>query len=254
MKADAENVPVPLPGAWSLLKPSWKATRTNLVTFGYLILVPLTLTAAAEGFVAGHTTRAIHSILLVLGWITLIAAILLWSVSIPAISYVRLLSIRGTKIGYIESLKKGIFVFYRWWVLQLLLSLIVVAGFLLLIVPGFFMLHRFVLSRYVLLDQDLKPIDALRESARLAKTNSPALWSTTLLLTAIVAAYTLLPMGLGVLVWVVMSLWNMCGTVLRYEELAHPKSKKAKTKKTSADTKSSKTKKPSNQRRAKKKS
>lgn len=251
MKADAEEVPAPLPNAWSLLKPSWKATRTNLITFGYLILVPLTLTAGAEGFAATRTSRTVHSILIVFGWITIIAAILVWSVSIPAISYVRLQSVRGIKVGYVESLKKGISIFYRWWVLQFLVSLIIVAGFILLILPGFFMVHRFVLSRYVLLDKDLGPVDALRESARLAKANSPALWSTTLLLTAIVAAYTLLPMGLGVLVWVIMSLWNMCGTVLRYEEVAHPKPKKAKAKKTSATSKS---KKAATQRRAKKKS
>jgi uncharacterized membrane protein len=214
-----ENRDVQLPSAVSLLKPSWAATRINLSTFTYLILTPLTLTAAAESLVWARTSRPLHLVALGLGWTTLLAAVILWAITVPAITYVRIQSVRSQKVTYGASLRKGILLFYRWWILQLLLSLIVIGGFILLIVPGFFMIRRYVLSRYILVDQNLKPIEALRESVRMTNGYNSAMWSTTFLLTAIVAAYTVLPRGLGILAWTVLSIWNLCGTALRYDEV-----------------------------------
>jgi uncharacterized membrane protein len=59
--------------------------------------------------------------------------------------------------------------FGRYIVLSLLIGLRVWLGLILLIIPGFVMIAKYVLAPYVLIDQKLKTTDSLERSANLVK-------------------------------------------------------------------------------------
>jgi uncharacterized membrane protein len=59
--------------------------------------------------------------------------------------------------------------FWKYTGASLLTGIIVVIGFILLIVPGIFAMIVFAFTTYLVIDRNLGPIEALKESARLTK-------------------------------------------------------------------------------------
>ena len=60
--------------------------------------------------------------------------------------------------------------------LSLLVSLYVIGGFILLIIPGIIMIRRYFLAPYVLIDQDTTVTEAMRRSAEMSKPYSRSIW------------------------------------------------------------------------------
>lgn len=234
------DVEHPLPNAWAVLKASWRLTRTNLPTFGYLIIVPITTLAIAVTFAHGQAPGAPHSTLFTLGWLLLIVTVLLTAVTVPALSYVRLESVRKQHVSYGDALKKGMALFLPWWLLEVLMVAMVAGGLVLVIFPGLYVLRRYVLARYILIDRNTRVLEALRESARMTEPYSGSMWNTVLLLAIAPIAFVLLPGVFGLIALLVMFVWNMCGTALRYNQINNkelkefaPKEKKHIKKKSS---------------------
>jgi uncharacterized membrane protein len=220
--ADVEH---PLPNAWAVLKSSWKLTRINLVTFGYLILVPITTLVIAVTFAHTQTSTTAHGALFSLGWLILVVTFILTAITVPALSYTRLESVRKQHVTYIDALKKGVSLFLRWWLLEALMVFMVAGGLILIVFPGLYLLRRYVLARYVLVDRNVGVMEALHESARISRPYNGAMWSTVTLLALSPIAFVLLPGAIGLLVLLVMFVWNMCGTALRYNQIVRKETK-----------------------------
>jgi uncharacterized membrane protein len=84
-------------------------------------------------------------------------------------------------------------------VASLLLALAVFAGLLLFVVPGIIVALGFQLFLYTLVDQDLGPIESLRESWRLTDGHKLALFIVNVVMTCLAIAVTCVTCGIGYL-------------------------------------------------------
>jgi uncharacterized membrane protein len=106
--------------------------------------------------------------------------------------------------------------------LGMLVSLCVVGGLILLIVPGFIMLRRYLLSGYYLVDQNLSIREAMRRSAASSKPAAGYIWGIVgvqALFSVGSAILGLLPGGIGAFVADAVILLVCFLPALRYVEL-----------------------------------
>ena len=152
-----------LPGAFSLFKPSINAITLNLVTLIELILVPFLIVTLGD--IIGHGGL----------FLTFVGEILVIFLA-PAAYLAQLRSSQGKTIDFTQAVKQSLHYFWRMIGLWIVLAIVIGVGFLLLIVPGLFMIRRYILSPYYLLDRDMKIFDAMKASATDSKTFSGAIW------------------------------------------------------------------------------
>lgn len=109
-----------------------------------------------------------------------------------------LLILDGIKPGY-DQLYSNWRHFLSWLVAGFLFGLMFLLGLVLFIVPGFYVLARFGLFPYFILDKDLGPIDALKQASEASKS---ALWPLFLLFISCIALDILgvLFFGIGLLI------------------------------------------------------
>ena len=209
-----------LPGAFTLFRPSWEAVRINLVTFMELILVPLLFVLV--GPIIKHLTGDL------LVFVGEVLAIILS----PAVYVTQLKSVRGKTIDFSEAVKEGLRWFWRFAGLIICMSVVIGVGFVLLIVPGIFMLRRYILSPYYLLDRDMKIFDAMKASAADSKEFSQAIWGVIGVEVLLGAVLLVLQAVLGAFYIFGLILYYVyyCAPAVRYLEIK----KATKTKTTSA--------------------
>ncbi len=96
----------------------------------------------------------------------------------PAMFYLYLASAKGEKKSLREALQWGMpRIFSVWW-LSLLEIFVIIAGFVLLVIPGIIFSVWFGFSHYVLVDRGIKGTKAMQESKGLVKGH---FWDTILL-------------------------------------------------------------------------
>lgn len=110
----------------------------------------------------------------------------------------------GEKPGY-DQLYSNDQNFVSWLLSNLLFGLIITIGFLLLIIPGLYLIARYGLYPYFLLDRDLGPMEAIKEAG---KASEGKRWQLFLLYAACFLANIvgLLLLGVGMLVTVPLTL------------------------------------------------
>lgn len=106
-----------------------------------------------------------------------------------------------------------------WRMLGLYIAMWVIIGigFILLIIPGLFMLRRYLLAPYVMLDKRCGITDALEQSARLSKINTRAVWGILGVL-LLIALLNIIPIIGGLAAFVFGALYSVA-PALRYEQL-----------------------------------
>src|SRR4030095_15211685 len=146
-----------LPSAFSLFRPSYSALMTNIWTFLGLLGIPLAslMLAGLIGGVANNATAATNTGLSVFALVIVFSAVVFAIIAAPSMMYVQLKSVRQEVVSIGEALRIGAKYFWRFWGLSLLVGLIILGGFLLFIIPGFFMLRRYILAPYYLYDKNL---------------------------------------------------------------------------------------------------
>ncbi len=146
----------PLPSAFSLLRPSWQAIKLNFFTLFGLFVIPFVLTVIIDWLsVSGHSTTWR------LMWLRLIPTILSF-IFAPGITYTALQGAKGHKVDFNSAFNTGLHFFWRLLGVTILSAIIIIVGFICLIVPGIFMLRRYYLAPYYLLDRDLGVIETLK--------------------------------------------------------------------------------------------
>jgi hypothetical protein len=166
-KPQLPNVPSEWPGGFGLYKYSKQAVLRNWVVLIALSVISGFLSIIANGF-QGNTKNIL---VIVLELVTLVLGV--------ASVHVYLQSVKGEKTDVASALRFG---FNLKLVVKLLLAQIVVAlllfvSLLLLLIPFFFVLPRLLLVSYYLIDKDLGPIEAVKESWNASKGHSMKLWS-----------------------------------------------------------------------------
>jgi hypothetical protein len=91
--------------------------------------------------------------------------------------------------------------FWRYFAASILVSLAVVIGMLLLIIPGIILGLMFMFATYIVIDRGVGPIEAVKESSRITKGYKWSLFGFSLLL-LLLNLLGLLALGVGLLVTV----------------------------------------------------
>ncbi|HET7320090.1 MAG TPA: YciC family protein [Candidatus Saccharimonadales bacterium] len=212
-----------LPSAFALFKPSWEAVKLNLVTFIalsvlsaalYFIIVAMLFGTGAlsrnptGSLGAGAATAFAVGGVVGLVWMALIG---------PALVYLQVKSANGVKVGVSDALKNGLNFAIRFLGLSIVMGLIIFVGFLLLIVPGFYMLRRYILAPYFLVDKDLGINEAMNQSAEVSKKYSGALWGL-IGVTFLIGLPGIIPV-LGSIISAILGIAYYCAPAVRYKEV-----------------------------------
>lgn len=175
-KAQIESAPKPFASAFRLFAPSINVFQRNILGFILFLLVPLFLSnlgSIATGL-RGDTglLAQFHGIYGVLTIVGLVISV----VTAPALIKIQLLGAQGKTISPDEAFSFGLSRLLRFAGLAIVLALVFVISMLLLIIPFFFMLRRYILAPYYLIDQDMGIKEAMRASAADSKKYSSTIW------------------------------------------------------------------------------
>jgi membrane-anchored glycerophosphoryl diester phosphodiesterase (GDPDase) len=205
-----------LPDAFSLFRPSWNALRVNLSTFALLLLFPvgmMLLTALTwEGVVQGD--KIVLGIAPILSFL---AAIVVSLVTTAILVSLELKSVENEHVGFDAALRFGLPYLPRLIGLFVVSGLIMLVGFLLLIIPGFFAIQRLLLAPYFLVDKNTGVKEAIRLSWRASKKHSSAMWGIAGIIVAI-NIVSLLP-TIGWFIGMVLTILYLCAPAVRYLQI-----------------------------------
>ncbi|MBP7767400.1 hypothetical protein KA068_02680 [Candidatus Saccharibacteria bacterium] len=128
-------------------------------------------------------------------------------------------SSQGKKFTTSELWSGGIKFLPRLLGLSVLVGIVVLLGFILFIIPGIFMIKRYYLSVYYLIDQDLSVTDAMSASAKVSK-QPGAVWG--LLGVTLLLSFTQVIPAIGGIVSFVLGAMYAAAPAIRYNQLKGP--------------------------------
>lgn len=217
------------PSVFSLYKPSWQALKLSFITsvklglvailpLFALILVPI-LQLAAPNSGSGKIVIDITSI--IIGIAVIVSIIWLSVIIAPGIVYTQLQATRGVKVDFKEAFEYGKPLAFNFFILDLFVGLIVLGGFILFIVPGIFMLKRYILVNYYFVDKKLSYKEAMSVAKESSKKYSGVHWGI-LGIQFLTQAVSYIPL-IGPFISLAMSVMYYLVPVVRYEQIRQAK-------------------------------
>lgn len=176
---------------FEILKISWNTFKINAKFLLTLSLIYFGI-RFAEGIVQKMVAKDSWSFMLA----TVIIAAFNILIAIGVIQIFLKIS-RGREADYGEIIDGGKY-FWKFIGGSILYGLIVLAGYLLLIIPGIIWQYKYAMFSYLIIDKDMSPIDALKESGRIMYGFKWKLFFLQLLM-FVVAIVGLLLLGIGLL-------------------------------------------------------
>lgn len=224
---------VALQSAFSLLPKSWEAVQRNMKVFVILYAIPLLLTLpslfgdkdqaqqqaygnSAASVAGGLTPLAITGIV-GLGLVVVVAGVIL-SLFLQTMMFVTELESANKKtVSFGQVWDKAKPFVWRVFLISLAIGLMLVVGLILLIIPAFIVLRRYILAPYFMIDKDLSVGDALRESAKASKKYAGPIWGLigVIILLALTAVIPLI----GGLISFALGFAYSVAPALRYQEI-----------------------------------
>lgn len=181
------NKLTPWPGAFKAFEIAWRQIMKNPEPMWFFVVV-YTLVTTTSMLIQGVSSTSEK------GYQPYADAIVLVFI-VPLITYGLSLA-ANRKITISEfmqfSLKKLLFLI----VTSLLFAFIIFGSLLLLIVPAIWTIAWFAQSSYALVDKDLSPIAALKESKRISKDHKSKVWGligVSILISFAAAIFTVIP-------------------------------------------------------------
>lgn len=155
------------PGVGEILSGTFEAMKNNK-EFLYVFVGVMTAIGLLSYVVDGNSGGA-YSLRDASGlaFLELAAAIILT----PASIFYALYTSKGAKADWQEFINKGFTKLLPLIGLGILAGLAIMLGFLLLIIPGIYLVLKLCLSSYALVDQDLGPVEAMKKSFAITKGN-----------------------------------------------------------------------------------
>ncbi|HVI60719.1 MAG TPA: hypothetical protein VM535_01040, partial [Candidatus Saccharimonadales bacterium] len=146
-----------------------------------------------------------------------IALFVFFMIVAPAMVFAQLKAAQGSKVDIDAAFQQGKKFLWRFWGLSIVVGLIILGGFILLIVPGFFMIKRYLLAPYYLVDKDLSIGEAMRASAEAGKKYSGAVWGVVGV-NILISLASSIPF-IGSLLGLVLNIAYYCAPAVRYEQV-----------------------------------
>jgi len=216
-----------LTSSFELFPKSYQVVKKNigtLLVLGLLLVLMLLLFISPMiilSFVASSSTATAQSSVSIFNVISIIIGIfvvLLGSIFLGVTYQAALLQMaQGKKItvrsAWDQAKPKVVDVFLA----TVLSGLLVVGGLILFIVPGLIMFRRYYLVSFFVLDKDLKPLEAMRQSAAASKKVSGYIWGI-LGVSFLLQLSGLIPF-IGGIVSAVLGFIYAVAPALRYEEI-----------------------------------
>lgn len=186
-------------------KEGWKLTKENL---GFLIGYQIILYALTLLFSGTHSNFRL-ALWHILGW-TIIVLVKM------GLYNSALLIAAGVKPSF-EQLYQNWRMFISWVIASILFGIMFTIGLILLVVPGFYILARYGLFPFFILDRKMGPIDALKAAA---EATEGIRWQIFLLFLACLGLNLLglLLLGIGLLFSVPVTLLALA---LVYQKITH---------------------------------
>jgi len=206
--------------SFSLLKPSMSALNLNLGVFLSLYLIPFALLIPAYIIVAvatssgGNGSSAVGGVALA---ILVLFVIAIEVIFMPALYLTQIKSVRGETVGLKEMVKAGLPFVGRYILVSLMTATIVVVGLLLLIVPGIIWLRMFWFAPYHMLDKNLSPVEAMKQSRAASKPYKGSIYGImgVFLLYGLISIIPLI----GSLISSILQILYICAPAKRYDEI-----------------------------------
>lgn len=152
-----------LPGAFDLLKPSWQAIKLNLITLIEFIIIPI-LISLISGIVLYQHSSATSTIFngtsIVIDLFTVVVSLMFG----PGLTYTLLCGAKGQSIDFLAAFRAGLKFFWRYIGVSICTGFLILIGFICLIVPGIYMIRRYFLAQYFMIDRNLGVFAAMRAS------------------------------------------------------------------------------------------
>lgn len=229
-----------LPGAFDLFQPSKKMVLDNIWIFGPLYAVTLLFWIHNWIFAPGVNQKYYwwqHSDGFNTGWpggpvpsyftFTLIGFSIFWIIVTLAVGTIaqimsqkaQLEAVQRRKLDYGKLWQVVREIGWRMLGLYIAMFVVIVVGFILLVIPGFFMIRRYLLAPYVMIDQRLGIIDSMDKSAELSKKDTGSVWGIIGVL-FLIGLLNIIPLIGGLLAFVVGGLYSVA-PAMRYMQLKH---------------------------------
>jgi uncharacterized membrane protein len=208
--------PKPLPDAFALFKPSWKAFRLNLETFLLQFLFPfglVILTVLLFNWMEHNDSALAATLTIAAGLLTVFSFILMTAMLILT----ELRSAKGQHVSFEQVAKESLPYIPRLIGLLIICGVLITVGFILLIVPGLFAIQRLLLAPYFLVDQKMGIIAAIKASFKTAKKHSAAIWGITGILIAI-NIIGIIPLW-GWIASALLTVAYLCAPAIRYYQV-----------------------------------
>jgi hypothetical protein len=221
-----------LPKSWEIVKKNWKAFAVVNVLSILSALAALSpdYDKGPNNFMAGPTASlsgwelgTVLGLGLIIGLILVAISIILYAMH----TKLQVKSSAGKQPSIKELFDTAIagWFWLRLFVLLILASLMVIAGLILLIIPGIIIFGRIVMAPYFMADKDSGILDSLKASNELSKNNTGKVWAAigVTVLIAIAAGIINSVPQIGPLIGTLFGIAFSLILVLRYQQIKNLK-------------------------------
>lgn len=212
-----------LTGSWDLLPASLKLVRENFWPIFYLTLLPrliITIGLVIGNSVADKQYEQLSSELVVCYIILLIGSA--WTLlAYPGYINMQLDALDGKSPEAWDCFKSGLSYIVPFLMLVLMAVLGIFFGLMLFIIPGLIIIRGILLSMYYLIDKNLRPLEALKQSYTESKHHAGYIWGIIgvgVVLNTTSSLVGRIPV-VGYLLAITLSLPYIFLPVLRYKEI-----------------------------------
>jgi hypothetical protein len=195
------------PTGFALFKPSYAAVLLNAQAFVVLLGLPIVLGLLSVLPKRGATPSAS---LAGLSFVLLVVSLVIY----PALIITQLKSVRHSKISLGEAWSQSVRFILRFIGLGIILGVLFGLGFLLFIIPGIYLVSRYYLAPYHMIDKNLSITEAMKASSDESKGYGWTIWGA-LLVDLLIAILRVIPF-LGWAIATVLGITYSCSGALCY--------------------------------------
>lgn len=194
--------------AIDLLIPSIEVIKNNLPVYFLLSVLPSLLVT-----IGTRKTDNLFELFTPFG----VFGSLLAFIFLAPLMYTYTMTAKGKEVSIQEALTEGFKYFLRITGLVIVVSVLIVLGLMLFIIPGLIVLRRYFLSFYFLIDKNLSIKEAMKLSAETSKKNSFAIYGL-LGIIFLFGFFSIIP-GIGTVLGAILQFLYSVAPAIRYFEM-----------------------------------
>ncbi len=222
--------------SWDLLNESTRLIGSHVISLFWLVIIPSVLSGLggyqlekALRQLAGNSAPTLNDYANVfqsdgaqLGVMLSLVATFWMLLTIPAVLTLSVQGVRGAGDELIGFIRSGFKYTWRLYGTLMLLSIAVMLGILLFVVPGLIILRRYIMAPYYLVERNVGIMEAFKLSAQQTRAERKSVWGVMgvifviLLATSFVNGFGLI----GVLLGIIMNLLYFFLVPLRQKEIS----------------------------------